>query len=201
MNLGLGLGLNRFSSGGAGSTILVLDNMVEASNTVLTLHNPDIDVEGGGWFKTLTNDALVVASAGYAQGAGAAVLGIDTGVSDHVTTGIMERSGASTTPFWGICVRLTDLNNYIIAQMFEFTHFKLIRNTAGTHTELDSVVFAHTPDTQYTIEITCDGTSISATVDGGNTVSATESQGLTNTNVGFRNRFSNDRIHFLECVS
>ena len=43
-------------SGGGGSSILVYDTFYETSTTGLESHDPDIDVEGGGWYNIGTYD-------------------------------------------------------------------------------------------------------------------------------------------------
>ncbi len=85
----------------------------------------------------------------------------------------------------GIILRVTDASNFWLVNV-EPTEVAIYKIVAGSFTKLDSKVFAAVTGTPYTIAATFAGNVITATVNGANSMTATDAFNNTATKHGFR---------------
>ena len=150
-------------------TTRVSDSFTDTDSTSLDAHTPDIGgswVEENGQWDIQSNRANTT---GSAPGGNNWLASIDSGISDGVVSCVINL-GANDEG--GVLVRFTDTNHFWLIVIHESNNdFRLMENNAGW-TERDKVVLSNiAAGTDYTIEITLNGATISATLDGGNQIS------------------------------
>jgi len=181
----MGLSVVSRTTAEAAAGYVIEDRFTEASSTALTSHTPDIDTEGGGWGAAGT---WTVSYSGYANQlwpAEEANAWIDSGISDLVIS-VDVTTTTDTSSGGGLIFRWTDANNNwrcIINRLADT--FALWQRTGGANYERDSTSVSLGAAT-YTIELTANGTSISATLNGSYPLSYSSSFNQTATYVGLR---------------
>ncbi|WP_349743919.1 sialate O-acetylesterase [Roseateles cavernae] len=151
----------------------VVDDFLEAGPTLLTAHTPAV---GGAWaLQTGYASALYCGSSGLSN-TGAATQGVARNAAtppaaNYSVTVVGRITGGVTTDFFGVTARAqSGANTFYFAFVRNGTLF-LARYVAGTYTQLGSATFTMSLDTDYAVTITVNGTSISASCDGGATIS------------------------------
>lgn len=170
--------------GGGGPTTYVEDTFTEASTTLLHLHTPDTDVQGGGWNK-LSGAAEVKLNEMLGNAVGKYT--IDAGVADCVLRYDTRHAGSIASNESGLLMRAPSTSNaFGVLSRASDGRVRLVRWTGGSLTELDSYTIASFSNTQtYAFEVTLSGNDISVKIDGTERLSATDSQNNTDTNHGF----------------
>lgn len=151
--------------------VTVYDQFTDTDATGLASHTPTKSpaqwvVENGATQITSNRAAWV------SNGSPAFMLAhIASGLANCVISVIGKWTTVGANP--GICFRVQDKNNCFIV-FYSNNLFAIVRRLVGGVSVLASAVVATTTGTDHVIEVTLSGTSISATLDGGNLISATD---------------------------
>lgn len=184
---------------GGGPTTLVSDTFTDTDTTVLTSHTPDIDDVGGGWSLSAGTIGTIDSNTAITGGnATRECYVIDAGAGSVSITADLRwyQNALVATHYNGIVFRVTGSTDYLFAG-FNDTAFVLGKCVGGTYTAFDSSAFTPVIDTWYTIALTITGDDLSATLDGGYDVSATDTTSSGETVVGiisYRNRMRFDNF-------
>lgn len=173
--------------GVGGSSGIASDSFNRANSTTLG----NTDSYSGGTAKAWTEqngDFAISSNTLIAQGAAPAepvwVATIDAGVAD-CTTAIditLAINGSA-----GVVVRYSDNDNLWLVHILEQNNvIQLYRRETGAWNLVDSAAVTINASTAYRVQVVTSGTSITGTVDGANTVSATSSFNQSATKVGVR---------------
>jgi hypothetical protein len=150
--------------GGSSVTTLLLDHFTDTNGTNLTAHTMDI---GPGWtvpsgtFSINSNQAKMTV-AGYAESqANQSDVTISAGVTPQATNfaGLLARYSA-TTDYWRVTIAAGTTNNWKITEV-----------SGGTTTDRATGSVTINSGTQYAVQAVLSGTNITATVNGGNSLS------------------------------
>ena len=112
---------------------------------------------------------------------------IESGISDcDITSIIRYAGGVGTVSTDGVVLRYEDADNYYwIGPVASLNKFRIFSRIAGTNNkEAEATGITISVDTDYTITINADGTSIVAELDGANQLTATDSAHETETKHG-----------------
>ncbi|MEA3438869.1 MAG: LamG domain-containing protein [Chloroflexota bacterium] len=180
-------------------TIYVYDTFTDVEDTLLSNHTPDTDLEGGGWVNIAYSLNYKIKSS-RAQGVNAAQANhglVDSGVSECVVEAVVNKSGASVDAFFhyaGIFARYTDNNNYWKIGIHDGANkFVIWENNAGVKTM--RATKSVTISGEHTIQVTLNGQTITATLDGGDEISySSASLNETATKHGICERHNGDYI-------
>jgi hypothetical protein len=165
---------------------LILDNFTAANGTALSGRAPNpTNTPGHNWasygtFDIQSNRANCTALGGDAT---RSMAHVDSGAAD-ATVSVVVNTGSSKIA--GCIVRWVDSDNFILAFIYPFGGlWRLLKRVGGTFTQLDTASPSLSDGVDYTISVTTSGTSITATLDGGNTLSGTEGTLTAATHHGF----------------
>lgn len=173
-------------------TTYVLDNFTDTDGVDLTAHTPDTDTEGNGWvlargdgFEVQSNVAEKVNSGSEAINANQ----IDSGQSDCVIEVDIVIGSGGTNAAPGILFRhngtafgSSSADGFIVWLNRSANQLQLLRVDNDSTTSLDTDAVTVNGGDSFTITLTLNGTSISASCSGADTgsVSATSSSYQTN---------------------
>lgn len=149
--------------------VTVYDTFAGVDAAALTAHTPDKAPAGAAWAHAngafqLTSNRAAFASVGSPA---FALTAIESGKADCVVSGIVQRNHAG---YAALAVRVIDKENYILLSINAANQFQAIRRFANAASILATVAVTISVNTDYAIEVTLSGTSIVATLDGGNTI-------------------------------
>lgn len=152
------------------SELLILDNFDGVAG-LLSTHTPDIDTVGGGW-------SFAKGSLWYINGSGQtyaspsilSIFVIDSGVSDCVITDNITLTSGATLGNRGTAFRYTDVNNMWKVEILSGL-YRILELNGGTQISRASKAVTTTPGQVYEIEVTANGNSITATLNGGDAIS------------------------------
>jgi hypothetical protein len=180
----MGVVINPFWSA-AGAAVVVQDAFTDSNGTLLTNHTPDIDTEGGGWSvgSQFSGSPPTITSNRVDCNGDVNVI-IDSGQSDLVITQV---SGSAGTRNFGTVFRWQDADNH-------WTTFYRSNNNDGALYEDDATVVTQRDfvsvtideSTDYNLQVTINGTSMSCLLDGANELSYTSALFQTKTVIGMR---------------
>lgn len=165
-------------------THLLRDSFTDTNSTALASHTPE---EGGSWSATSgnlqinTNRAVVTS----APAVGAQTLSL----ADFTVQGNVQGSNTGFNSTGAIALRIKASNStWIFAQgEVSSSRFRLYRrNAGGSHTQLGEATISLSYNTDYLVKIVAIADSLVATLDGGNTISVTETMNQSETTVGIR---------------
>ena len=159
------------------SSVLLKDTFTDSDGTALASHTMDV---GGGWTvtgtATIMSDQCSLSTTGYAIS--------NAGKSDFSTAAIdvvkVQPAGIET----GLYFRQTDTFNFWEVRL-STTLLALTKTVANVTTTVASVALSLTANSRHTINLSAQGSSIRANVDGGNQISTSDSFNSTATMHGF----------------
>jgi hypothetical protein len=174
-------------------TIDVLDNFHDVNNTLLSAHTPDVHPGGSAWAQVSGQFSIQGNTLQNTSGTstGSTVYWIDSGRADmtltaSLTTGTVNTGAGIGTQF-DLVFRFQDSSNYWLLQSVSGSsgnQFNLIKQVAGVFTTVSTTSFTPASSTGYALKVVCSGSSITATVNGGHTLTASDSALSTKTGVG-----------------
>lgn len=181
MSLGL---LTRFglTTGSAAppSATVFLDTFTDTNGTFLAAHTPDTDTVGGGWVGIVSlsdaqagDDTIDIQTnqARQEDTAFARAVYASVGTANFDVT-IDWTNGGTASALVQILFRYTDLSNYWQFGMRQTSAFYAIREVnSGTITSRASGTTPVTGSGTYSMRLVANGTSLTGTVDGANTLS------------------------------
>jgi hypothetical protein len=176
-------------------TTLLQDSFTGSNGTNLTAHTMDV---GPGW--TAATGSLVLASNQAANGSGVSLYASDSTAADGTVSCDCYPGNNNAGAGTGVVFRFTDMSNYWLAFLTNNT-FELAEVASGTLTNRASTSFGFTGDGahKYTISVTYAGASISATVNGGNTISyGSAATGLSATKCGLYSNLGGGNHDFFD---
>jgi len=166
-----------FTTSTGTNSIIFQDTFTDTNGTELVRHSPDINLVGQQWEVTDAGASPVwTPTQGLIQSnklllsnsPGLAFASIDIGRGNgfiYSVTGI-STSGQDIETFF----RLKDINNFWTVYL-DAGNFVIAERVAAFATTRASTPFPIADATPYTIEVTMTGTTVTATVNGGNTIS------------------------------
>ena len=168
----------------AGPSYLVHDTFTDTDGVDLSAHTPDVDSVGGGWIDDTT---AVEIQSNQAAGVGNdASSWIDAGNAD-VTVEVTRHTPISNRAL-RLMGRLTDTSNYIYlnisARGTDASSFRLFRREAGAGTTIASGTYTVNISSTYNVKLAMSGSSVSAYLDDGTPLTATETFNQTATKHG-----------------
>jgi len=135
-----------------------------------------------------SNEANVITD-GAGEALTHAASSFDTGLSDFTARVDIKHSDFGKTAsnmVGGLMFRRQDGNNFWLAVIKGGAQeFELRKYVGGSKTNVVNTPFVPADNTWYTIEVVCSGTSITATLDGGNSINTTSSDFQSETIIGF----------------
>jgi pectate lyase len=152
---------------GGGATLLIQDTFTAVNGTTLPGHAPDVNTPGNAW--------VVQSGAGNIQNnkaqcsTGVWVATIDSGQANVTVTADIVLSVAGSDD--GPVVRFQDANNYWFADASGSNNFILYEKTGGSFVQRASTTVTVSTGTTYTVQVQASGTTITATINGGNPIS------------------------------
>jgi hypothetical protein len=156
-----------------GPTVLLQDTFTGTDGTNLASHLMDV---GAGWTLSGTWN-LAWADCGQAN--------------STLTVDVVPQ----TASFPAILVRLTDANNFWLAQVDSATNaLDLYSCVAGTFTQVASTAFAITPGATYTMTAVVSGSTLTLTVGATSVTYSSMSTNLTATRCGLRNGWGSGSV-------
>jgi predicted outer membrane repeat protein len=169
------------SAAAAGPTTLILDNFTDANSTALTSHTiAPTNTPATSWSAL---ELTYEIQSNRAQNSGGAIASTycDSAAADGTITSIVRRSGAVDC---ALAFRITDANNYWLADLQAAGAFKLFNKAAGSYNEIATTAVTFTDATDYTIKVILNGTSIKAYVNDANELTTTSAVRQTETKHG-----------------
>lgn len=164
-------------------SVIVQDTFTDTDGTGLASHTPDVDTVGAGW--SVLSSTPVILSNRLDPAEGQAM--IDSGIADGIVRADVygRQNGGAVGPAF----RVQDASNMWFAVIiFGATdNFYIFQRSGGSNTVRASTVVTVDLLTYYTIEVTLDGSSITATLDGGNEISFSSATLATETRHGYWN--------------
>lgn len=146
---------------------------------------------GGSW-SVVTDGSLVFRQSG--TGADAMARAGSTSMTDTTTTARVEpRAFGSSDRLIALLTRVRTNTSYYFLALTAGSQLVLGRRASGTLTTLASAPFTVTTGTTYTLTLSASGSSLSGSVAGGPSVSASDSQ-FASGQVGFATRFASGQI-------
>lgn len=168
--------------------VLLVDTFTDTNGVNLTAHTMDV---GGGW--TAGSGSFEIS--GNRATAGPPFSDMfywaDAGQTDYTLTCTVTM-GASGSSICDLVVRVTDKDNlWLIEPFTDDDTFTLYQKTAGGYTQRSSASVTISHSTSYVIEVVTNGNTISATLDGANSVSyGSATQGNASTLCGLGNPYT-----------
>lgn len=168
----------------AAPAFLIQDTFTDIDGTLLIAHTPDIDTVGGGWITYQWADATPLAvaeiqsnqcSMNSAASGDRVVCVIDSGAADITVSAKVQFTAASSD--CGIMIRhsrtVGNRNDGIGIRLKNtgtntFSITEILNNAPSDLATVDVVL---NPSTEYTVEVIATGTSVTATLNGGNQIS------------------------------
>ena len=173
------------SVGGGGSSVLLQDTFIDTNGTNLSTHTMTV---GPGW--TLNSGSWDIQSnqantTGVEPANPAWVATADSGYSD--TTASLQAQ--LITPGFnsiGLIFRFQNNSNFWSALITQANKFRIYETNATVFTVRAEADVTIDPEIMYTIQVVTVGTSITATMDGANSINFTSSFLQTQTKMGMR---------------
>ena len=172
--------LTTLNSGGALTGTLIEDAFTDTNATALTSHTiAPTNTPAATWrnetgTKQITSNKAITATI---DADGESFQSVDAGKSD-VTIDVDVTTGTDLANLYGgsILFRVTDQNNlWLVSLRSADNTFKILEKNAGTITARASTSFTYATSTTYAVRVVVSGTSITATINGGNTLTYTSS--------------------------
>jgi hypothetical protein len=169
----LGVAFPMASGGGStGVVTLISDTFTDTNATALASHViAPTNTPAASW--TVDVGAITISS-NKAIATENSRSSADAGIADGSVSASMQMTSNGTDSSMGVAGRVTDASNLWVARLYN-GNFDLVEVNAGVFTARDTDAFAHAANTDYLIKIVFNGTSITATVDGGTTLTYTSS--------------------------
>lgn len=168
--------------GGVPITYLLRDTFTDADAVVLASHTPDI---GGAW--TSRSGATQIHSNRATITTGPSIHTIDATKADFFAglRGRITATGAAD--YIGLIFRYVDTSNYWLVHIDENDNsLSIFEVTSGSFSQRATVGIAIGLYTDYTLQVLCQGTSITAWLNGANQISYSSSVRQSATLVGIR---------------
>jgi hypothetical protein len=151
-------------------SLVAFDPFTDANSTAVGSHTMYL---GNGW--TVQSGAIVITSnkavaSGTAPGGPQWVATIATSYAD-CTTSVVINVTTGTGTYYGLALRYSDNNNMWWAIAEGGGTFAIFERNAGTNTLRASASLTITAGTNYTIQAVLSGSTITATINGGNQIS------------------------------
>ena len=171
----------------SGVTTVVYDEFTDDDGTLLENHTPNISPIGSSWAKIATTDQKIYNNAAVSYGGDSGGY-IESGFSDCVITAKLfsSYSAAALATRHPTVIFRYDGTDFLKVVANLYSDKFIIYDVDGT-TELASASVSLGANTWYTIQVTLNGTSIIATLDGANTISCTALSNETGTKHGYCN--------------
>lgn len=177
-------GRRTLASAGIASPTLFYDTFTGVNGTLLPAHTPDTDASGNGWTTQagtpdiFDNQARITATE---------IATVDCGVADCVISANVKCLGLAAVA--GIIVRFSSASSYTFVTIEDFfDRFRVYEWNGSTLTSRASTNVTIDIGTEYTMTITLSGTSITATLDGANSINYTSSLNVSSTIHGISSR-------------
>jgi len=161
----------------SGLATLFYDTFTDTDGVSLPSHTPDINLPGNPWvnyrgpYTCQSNKALTTQSGGYSA--------VDVGLADVIISALVATPNDNKV---GIFPRYAASNSSWVVCIEEDSDKFRIYEYSGVFTLRAETDVALTAWTQYTMVVTCNGSTISGTIDGANEIayaSATRNQSST----------------------
>lgn len=179
-------------------TIIANDTFTDIDAVSLDAHTPDIAPGGSAWVEALGDWQITSNAAALALASNGGHATIDCGEADCVLTVEANSTTTSTisTRDVGIIARWVDVDNHFrIGINAAADQFRIVERAAGVNAIASTIAVAIEPGTLYTIAVTLNGATITATLDGGNEISdGSATAGQTSTIHGITARETADRV-------
>jgi hypothetical protein len=170
-----------------GPTVLLKDTFTAPDGTNLASHVMDV---GAGW--TLSGTWTIQGGKAVPAATTANLAWADCGQANCTLTVDVVPQTAS---FPAILVRLTDANNFWLAQVDSATAaLDLFSCVAGTFTKVASTAFAITPGATYTMTAVVSGSTLTLTVNATSVTYSGMTTNLTATKCGLRNGWGSGSV-------
>jgi hypothetical protein len=182
------------------STILS-DTFTDTVGTNLTAHAPDVNTPNPGGFWTQITGTQKVIAGNKDQcssfGAGSGEYTLDAGQADYTLSETINFSSGDTGNYHGLICRVTDGNNHWQVVVDQGNGLMKIRErSGGSNTDRASTSVTINTGTDYTLQAVLSGTSITATLNGGNSINyGSMATGAGKTKVGIRDGQVNTMTH------
>lgn len=166
------------------AAFLVTDTYTGSAGTHLNVHTPEV---GGAWVEQ--SGSWTLQAGGDVRNATAAgayyIATQDIGKANAQIRAQVGTVAASGSQFAGVIVRYVDGSNFwIVDYNTASTSFSIRKVVSGTPTDVTSKTWPVKYQKFVTIEVTCNGNAISAIIDGGFTLTVTDSFNNTATKFG-----------------
>ena len=186
-----GIGITVRNALASGGGPLIWDTNTDANGTAMTAHTPDINTPGNAYLARASYQIQGNRVQDVAGGATECI--INTGITDYTVTGKVILEATNSGEPRGLIVRGDDFpsvgyNKVRVGLVWSGNQFYI----KEYNTVVASTAFTVTPGVQYTIKAICSGTSIIATVNGGNQISYNTAPITGRTYVGWANRYAGD---------
>jgi hypothetical protein len=183
--------------GSGGPTVLLKDTFTDSNGTALHLHAMDV---GAGW--TEQNGTWQIQSnAAQRTNAAAAPGNVATANAGNANVTISLTINFAASDEGGIIARFQDISNFWLFDMEPDgpNGYSIMERSSGSWITRASGSFTFSLSTNYTIQLVCSGTTLTGTINGGNTLSyASASDFQTATLHGIRFGNSNSLANFID---
>lgn len=183
------------AAGGGGPTTLISDAFTDTDGTNLSAHSISPTNTPATSWSILSGAFDINSNRARQTGTGTIVAVVDAGQADVTISCVLRMLSTSDSP--AIAFRCSDASNFWIATLVGGATFDLYEYNAATLTQRATTPFVHTINTNYTLQVVLSGTSITATVDGGNQItygSATFNQTATKHGLRSNNGSANEML-------
>jgi len=186
----LNVSISSFSSSAAAPLIAtpVEDTFTDDDGTALTAHTPNVSPDDAMWVYQGSADIQIQTNRARCEGNGINnIATIESGISDcDITSIIRYAGGVGDTSTDGVVLRYEDADNYYwIGPVANLNKFRIIKREGGSNSvPAEATGITISVDTDYTITINADGTSIVAELNGANQLTTTDSVHTTETKHG-----------------
>jgi hypothetical protein len=152
----------------SGSTTVLQDNFVDTNGTSLAAHTMNV---GPGW--TISSGTWTIQSNAAENTAGTSTIVTSDSGQSNVTISATVTIPTSATGSYGLAARYTDTSNQwrIGVTLGSSGNFTITEDAAGTVTTRATGSVTINANTAYTVQAVMSGTTITATVNGGNQIS------------------------------
>ena len=182
------MGLPMVMVGASGPTTLLSDTFTDTNGVSLDAHMMDV---GAGW--TLVAAAVVEVQSNRAevQNSNEGIAHADAGQADVTMTATINLGTSGTT---GLSARLLNQQNYWLIGISTSNAFSIFERSGGTYTSRASSAPSISAGVDYAMSAVTLGSTISATLDGGNDINYASASFLqAETDFGLSLRSINDK--------
>jgi hypothetical protein len=192
MNRATRLMMTVFNSGGSGipdptKTTYLWDTFTDTDAVALEAHTPNI---GGAWTKIGANEVAIISNrANHNSGGNTQAIYIcDPGIASiNLQADIYFGQSSGAYDYAALRIRCADENNGFLITVGKYTSsiYRIEELTAGTPTTRASGTFTYAENAHHVLRVEDDGTLITATIDGANPITYSNTSKNTNTKVAF----------------